>query len=346
MIVQEIVIGEFSVLLCPCIARDRRCKNGQGFFCTNLLDEPAQVFRVAVVCLQMRMLLVVVAELDHHKIAGAKLLLDKVKMPLVAECFSGAPVVCVIAHGNAAVQIQVQSLSPAAVTRRRVVGIFCTVVRHRGISGKVDCGNFNGRNGQKIQCRTVADHRNIQSHFLKGVVFSIGDDGRNIDREADGQHCSLPQRAFPCKMAASVENQKLFFLRAGGQRKFHAVISGVRNRRLEAERNESLRRLDCTILFPQRLHQCIRIQKTAVFVLLDFGDYFRCAPIRNIEPTIQFKNVQLRLCVVGSFVHEAKRLAGTIERDGILCALFQRNSESFRFHNASSISEFSLDSKT
>lgn len=44
-------------------------------------------------------------------------------------------------------------------------------------------------------------------------------------------------------------NQKLFFLRAGGQRKFHAVISGVRNRRLEAERNESLRRLDCTILF-------------------------------------------------------------------------------------------------
>lgn len=147
-------------------------------------------------------------------------------------------------------------------------------------------------------------------------------------------------------MAASVENQKLFFLRAGGQREFHAVISGTRNSRLEAKRNKSLRRLDCAILFPQRLHQCIRIQKTAVFVLLDFCDFFRCVPVGYMESTVQLKDIEFWLCVMGSFVHKPEELAGAIKRDGILCALFQGNGESFRFHNASSISEFSLDSKT
>lgn len=161
--------------------------------------------------------------------------------------------------------------------------------------------------------------------------------GRNINWERDRQDCALPQRTFPRKVTASVENQKLFFIRTSGQGEFHAVIPGMRNSCLEAERNEPLRRLDCAILFPQRLNQCIRIQKAAVFVLLDFGDRFRCVPIRNIEPTIQFKNVQLRLCVVGSFVHEAKRLTGTIERDGILCTLFQGKCDRFSFHNASSI---------
>lgn len=186
-----------------------------------------------------------------------------------------------------------------------------------------------GGDGNKVQCRAMANDCNVQRIFLKSRCFSIGNDGRSIDRKTDGQNCALPHRAFPRKAPAPVENQKLFFLRTGGQSKFHAIISGVRDSRFEAERNEPLRRLDCAILFPQSLHQCIGIQKAAVLVLLDLCDRFRCVPIRYIESTVQFKDIQTRLCVVGSFVHEAKRLAWAIKRDGILCALFQRNCKCF-----------------